>query len=285
MSKCTQLSSSLFASINAPDSRINLLIGAKKFTEGWNSFRVTTLGLMNVGKSEGSQIIQLFGRGVRLWGKDFSLKRSKALAGRHPERLAILEKLYVFGLKADYMDRFREFLDAEGVPPQTIEIAIPIVKRTWPSRLRVLRPVGFDFKGEKPTLEAWPGARPPRIVLDWYPRIAALIGKGEATEDGQATKHLGKLTPGHLAFLDFDEIYFELLKFKNEKGWYNLTIQRDAVTALLQDHSWYTLLIPPEILGCYRVREPVLPQPLPLHRVHRRPHRKTLFAQQRPPRC
>ena len=57
---------SLFSDINRSDSRINILIGAKKFIEGWDSWRVTAMGLLNVGKNEGSQIIQLFGRGVRL---------------------------------------------------------------------------------------------------------------------------------------------------------------------------------------------------------------------------
>lgn len=46
------------------DSSVNTLIGSKRFTEGWNSRRVSTMGLMNVGSTEGSQISQLFGRGV-----------------------------------------------------------------------------------------------------------------------------------------------------------------------------------------------------------------------------
>ena len=71
-----QFSGSLFHQINQPQSKVHLLIGSKKFTEGWNSWRVSTMGLMNVGKSEGAQIIQLFGRGVRLKGYDLSLKRS-----------------------------------------------------------------------------------------------------------------------------------------------------------------------------------------------------------------
>ena len=53
-----------------------VLIGSKKFTEGWSSWRVSTMGLMNVGQGEGAQIIQLFGRGVRLKGHCMSLKRS-----------------------------------------------------------------------------------------------------------------------------------------------------------------------------------------------------------------
>ncbi len=71
-----EFSGSLFHEINKPDSTVNLLIGSKKFTEGWNSWRVSTMALMNVGATEGSQIIQLFGRGVRLQGYDLSLKRS-----------------------------------------------------------------------------------------------------------------------------------------------------------------------------------------------------------------
>jgi len=245
-----ELSSSLFATINAPLSSINILMGAKKFSEGWNSFRVTTLGLMNVGKSEGAQIIQLFGRGVRLWGKDFTLKRSKALHGRHPEHLPSLEKLYVFGLKADYMDRFREFLDAEGVPPETIELFLPIVKASWPSSLRVLRPVGFDFKknGEKPTLDKWPGGQPPRVVLDWYPRVFSLRPTDDSADEGTATKNEGKLTSAHLAFMNLEPIYFELQQLKSEKGWYNLSLHKEKVPELLYDQTWYTLFIPPEIL-------------------------------------
>src|SRR4029079_12483746 len=72
----SEFSSSLFHAINTPQSTVNLLIGSKKFTEGWNSWRVSTMGLMNVGQTEGSQIIQLFGRGVRLKGYGRTLKRS-----------------------------------------------------------------------------------------------------------------------------------------------------------------------------------------------------------------
>lgn len=67
-------SDSLFDWINEKNSLINLLIGSKKFTEWRSSRRVSTMGLMNIGRSEWSQIIQLFGRGVRLKWYDMSLK-------------------------------------------------------------------------------------------------------------------------------------------------------------------------------------------------------------------
>src|SRR5699024_2235814 len=91
-----EFSTSYFHEINNEESMINLLIGSRKFTEGWSSWRVSTMGLMNLGRSEGSQIIQMFGRGVRLKGHDFSLKRSEALKGEVeyvPKYLHILETL------------------------------------------------------------------------------------------------------------------------------------------------------------------------------------------------
>ena len=70
---------SMFDEIKSETSTINVLIGSKKFTEGWDCFRVSTMGLMNIGRSEGSEIIQLFGRGVRLKGYEKCLKCSSAL--------------------------------------------------------------------------------------------------------------------------------------------------------------------------------------------------------------
>jgi hypothetical protein len=61
----------MFSSVKDSSSPVNLLIGSKKFVEGWDCWRVSTMGLMHVGRSEGTQIIQLFGRGVRLKGYEF----------------------------------------------------------------------------------------------------------------------------------------------------------------------------------------------------------------------
>jgi len=97
------ISDSLFAGINEPDTTINILIGAKKFMEGWNSWRVSNMGLLNIGRSEGSDIIQLFGRGVRLRGKHLSLKRSTALDGEHPKYMGRLATLNIFAVRANYM--------------------------------------------------------------------------------------------------------------------------------------------------------------------------------------
>ena len=129
-----EFSGSLFHEINKPDSTVNLLIGSKKFTEGWNSWRVSTMGLMNVGQTEGSQIIQLFGRGVRLKGFDLSLKRSskEQLPDdiERPKHIGVLETLSIFGIRADYMAQFRDFLEEEGLPTNDdrLEFLLPVIK-------------------------------------------------------------------------------------------------------------------------------------------------------------
>ncbi|MCV4698557.1 hypothetical protein OFB92_36145, partial [Escherichia coli] len=50
----------------------------------------------------------------------------------------------------------------------------------------------------------------------------------------------------HLAFLDFDAIYFELQQFKNERAWHNLNLSRASLAPLLGQKDWYVLHIPRE---------------------------------------
>ena len=121
------ISGSLFSNINRADTTVEILVGAKKFMEGWNSWRVTNMGLLNIGKREGSQIVQLFGRGIRLRGRDHTLKRSSMLDGSHPEYIKPLETLNIFALHANYMAHFRDYLEREGALVHgTIEIQLPI---------------------------------------------------------------------------------------------------------------------------------------------------------------
>lgn len=263
---------SLFNAINDRDSRLSLLIGSRRFTEGWNSWRVSTLGLMKIGQSEGAQIIQLFGRGVRLKGHDWSLKRSKALRLPadivRPRHLALLETLNVFGIHADYMAQFKQFLEDEGLPPEreTEEIALPVLRNLGTHKLKVvrLRPEIDGVRTEQGAafrrLAPVPELAPPqgeadlwllrhRVQLNWYPKIQAMKAAGLAGGDGVAALEQGRLTPQHVALLDLDRAWFALLRHKNERQWHNFNIPRAAVDRLLAEHDWYTLQIPAAMLA------------------------------------
>jgi len=248
-----EFSGSLFRGLNDRTSRVNLLVGSKKFSEGWSSWRVSTMGLMNIGKKEGAQIIQLFGRGVRLKGKDFCLKRTREALGRSaPSDIDKLETLNIFGVRADYMRQFKEYLEDEGLPSNEdrIEIVLPVIKNLGTQKLKTVRlKEGVDFKrqGPKPTLglpddhlKKYP------IVLDWYPKIQAMVsGKGQMMPQ-QAQKKNNWIEEKHLAFMDMDAIYFAMQEFKYEKNLYNLNLSREEIAALLKSRDWYRLQIPEE---------------------------------------
>lgn len=251
----SEFSEAMFASVKDSISPINLLIGSKKFVEGWDCWRVSTMGLMHVGKSEGTQIIQLFGRGVRLKGFEWSLKRSGHVnAPVRPEFIEELETLNVFGIEADFMERFREFLKEEGLPGNERRkiITIPLnVTYNFGKKLKILRPKRkrsdgreYDFKkdGPVPTIGEIPSYLIDNpVIADWYPRIQSLQSRQSDLPGG---KHQTSLGERHLALLDYDALFFELERFKRERSWYNLNVSKEGIRKLLLNSAWYTLYIP-----------------------------------------
>ncbi len=258
---------SLFKGINRDDSPINLLVGSRKFTEGWNSWRVSSIGLMRMGKGEGTQIIQLFGRGVRLRGYQMSLRRSSVLAQTplKPKNLRQVETLQVFGVKATYMNQFRDWIFSEVPEAQEKQVwELPVVE-TRPERtlrtlklkdeidgVRVERGQAFRRLGPLVLLrpphktnaeDAW--LRRHKTRLNWLPRIRGLTAQnrrvtaaiGEKTElpDQRFTKL-------HVAMLDIDELFFGLEAFKATRGLDRLYADKASIRALLNDHhDWYLL--------------------------------------------
>jgi len=244
-------SESLFRKINDEDGGINLLIGSKKFTEGWNSWRVSTMGLMNIGRREGSEIIQLFGRGVRLKGYEFCLKRSKEVRGvPKPDFITTCETLNIFGVRADYMQQFKEFLEEEGLPAEVEEFVLPAIRNLGKVKLKVPSVSNdVNFKKEKKTTLATPPEmltkRP--FTLDWYPKIQAIVSEAHkgAFADGEKYE-VWRLEERHLAFVNWDEIFFELVRFKNERSWYNFNLNKPLMKELVLEGGWFKLQIPEE---------------------------------------
>lgn len=245
----------LFAKLSESASPVNLLIGSRRFVAGWDSWRVSTLGLMRVGRSEGSQIIQLFGRGVRLKGYDWSLKRSRYTdAPVHPRHIELLETLGVFGVRSDYMQDFRSYLATEGLPGNerttTFEVPMNLVY-DFGTKLKVLRPKKkradgreYDFRRDGARLVLGP---PPAhfraVTVDWYPRIQSVVSHGS---DAEVQKNTAKLQPAHLAFVDWGAVGRVLETFRLVRGFHTLGIDPERLPALFESgkDGWYTLTIP-----------------------------------------
>ncbi len=241
--------SSLFKTINNTSSNLNILIGSKKFSEGWSSWRVSTMGLMNIGKKEGSQIIQLFGRGVRLKGYEYCLKRSRAIKGKELERkYQAVETLNIFGLQANYMKEFKAYLKEEGVPTdERVEFVLPLIydKNYKTKKLKVLDlQEGKDFKREvKLDLEYCDtSAINKKVVLSLYRQVDMLESESRGGDKLELNSEI--LQAEHLSFINIDNLFFALQQFKNEKGWSNINISKIAIDDLINRTDWYRLFIP-----------------------------------------
>ena len=115
---------------------------------------------------------------------------------------------------------------------------------------RRLGPIPTLSKPDPAKEEATAYLQKNQVVLNWYPKIQAMKSGGVAGGDVEAAPNQAHLTARHIAFLDIDRLYFELERFKAERGWYNLNLSADGIANLLADQSWYQLLIPAEELAC-----------------------------------
>lgn len=230
------VSRSIFEKINSRGSDIHILIGARKFIEGWNSWRVSSMGLLNIGRNEGSQIIQLFGRGVRLRGKDMCLKRSSALAeDSRPKHIELLETLNVFAVRADYMGEFRKYLEREGVETEPqIRVWVPVEpnKELLDRRLLIVPKVPEDrsFTDRPLLLEPDEGVE---AVVDLSARAeVAESGRGGLRVSGARSGVESRVPAQSLELVDWQKSYFDILDYKERKGFTNLVIRPDVLRAV-----------------------------------------------------
>lgn len=231
-----RVTTSQFSLVERVDSPINVLIGAKKFIEGWSCWRVSSMGLLNVGRGQGPQVIQLFGRGVRLKGEAMSLKRTILPVGQTPDVVGLrhLETLYIFGWNADYIRLFRETLEREDVG-QEFPLRVRL-EEPWPQdKLPVPQTqAGFDVGALTWTL----AADGPVVSLDLTPKLAVLSGAegGPQVLAGRAGRpmQLDFSQPGYADLLDWGNLYQQMLTYKQSHGYGNLFVPRNALPDLLR---------------------------------------------------
>lgn len=226
------VSQSLFGALSDQSSNpINLLIGARKFIEGWNNFRVSGIGLINFGRAKGAQIIQLFGRGVRLRGRDGSLKRSQNQADA-PATIHLNETLNIFGLRADYMRRFNEDLHKEGIATKTETFSFPTVITHDLATLQLLT---LQRKANIPAfqtqsifyLEADPTM--PTISLDFASKRFSAVGDAVSQVVSVCKPFM---LHSFADWIDWSVIYRHLQQARREKQYTNLHIERESLPNL-----------------------------------------------------
>ena len=240
------LNGSLFERINEPGSTVEVLVGSRKFIEGWNSWRVSNMGLLNIGRGEGSQIIQLFGRGVRLRGRNLSLKRSAKFAGEsHPDYIRLLETLNIFAVRANYMGAFRDYLESEGIDtndPVELPLFIRLNQDFLGKGLVIPRlDEGRDFVTEETVLLERSDAvqTPVSVVMSATVQQTSSqqmdVRQHETIEPNVASSGDERRIPADsLDLVDWNQTYLTLLEHKGAGGFSNLLIRPGGLRGILE---------------------------------------------------
>jgi hypothetical protein len=226
---------SLFENINKTND-INMIIGAKKFIEGWDTYRASTFSLLYIGQSEGSQIIQLFGRGVRLKGVNNSLKRSNI----EDPKINSVQTIYIYGINADYLRIFRDIINNENslYIVRNIKTRKDVYKNA--QDLPIIKAnIDYNKFYSKPIFVQDINVR---LNIDLIPR-AVRIESQKSTLNDTINIEPYKLEKDILDAIDWDNIYLKLLEFKDEMDYYNIIIDIKKIKEFIYSKK-YDLYIP-----------------------------------------
>ncbi|MFB6200131.1 MAG: DEAD/DEAH box helicase family protein [Candidatus Nanohaloarchaea archaeon] len=237
---------SLFDNIDSEDSDVNVLIGAKKFVEGWDSYRVSNMGLMRVGKSEGSEIIQIFGRGIRLKGLNNSLKRSSAMElsqGRAPEGIEILERLNVFGVEASYIEEFEDKLEEENIK-KFVERSLDtqVDSDLVDNNLKVPR-VKDDVEYNVETTDKLEIDNAHAPTVDLYPQVRVLRSEDESGLEVDKQKFSADDEKFGLKLVDWDSIFMDIVEYKESRDYSNTVLEKESLREIIEENH-FTLRCP-----------------------------------------
>lgn len=178
-----------------------------------------------------------------------------------------LETLNIFGVRASYMAAFKDYLREEGTTPsdEILQLDFPTKANLPKIKLKTLalkdgykgnQKLGFKRKvfPELYTIPEQfidpttgkPKIKPPRIVLDLYPRIEALSSKDkEVTAGAMDVRNEGKLSAELFPVFDWDRIYLALQDYKLQRSWSNLRLDRQKlINFCTSEQDWYTLFVP-----------------------------------------
>lgn len=262
---------SLFNRIDNPNTDVDMLLGSKKFAEGWDSTRPSTLGLLNLGRSKGPLVVQIFGRGVRVTGKNADGKRSMSVEQPHQYQVSRLETLDVFGVRADYIEVFRDHLKSERVSvDNTIDIPLQVSTTDIDSKpsteLKIPEFNDVIHTENIPTVELTNviknGLQCTEEDSIPEPSIQVkLTGKrftsntetevestvyNHTLEDIKLKLNNEWVTVG-TSIIDTDAVLNHVIEYKQDHGYSNIIVNRDAIELVLSSQN-YTIQAPKHYL-------------------------------------
>lgn len=270
-------STSLFDRIDSKNSSVDILIGSKKFAEGWDSTRPSTLGLLNLGRSEGPLVVQMFGRGVRVNGKNKNGKRASMKNIQQSKKFQIsrLETLDVFGIRAEYIETFREHLEKERTEINDVKtVSVDVNKPTTDSDLKVpkfekdtaedeIPIVSLDKIIKEDKMNALLNVESDEEYIPDKPYLKIQTSGSRLSVEGkreyESKKKQYKVEDfeididsldinienknAKLQLLDWDDIWQSSIRYKNDRGYDEIVIEKSAVSKFFKQGN-YELYLP-----------------------------------------
>ena len=238
------LSSSLFAALDVPGSRLNVLVGSRRFAEGWDNYRASSLTLLRLGQGEGSLIIQMFGRVVRFTGVKGNGKRLE----NPPKVIAPLQTAYIYGLKSGYLNAFLQGLTDNGVSKVTHVDGKVRPLDPFPPLLQTIiaeAPPAHDFQVSAVGSGWLQGANPIRLSLA-ASVSSSTLNAGEVSQFNDAIgRDLTDEFRKYRSLIDVDALYCHLVDFRRQQhGWWNFVFDRESITAALNSDRYVIFGLP-----------------------------------------
>lgn len=175
----------------------------------------------------------MFGRGVPLKGWNMSLKRHRESGAPLPAdggQLAELETLRIFGLRAQYMETFRDLLQKDGISMEQTRISLPVTwnfaRQNLKQNLKIIRiqeGLHDERSDDRPVLPGPGDPDSPVVEMDLYSQLQSVQSGGDG-ETGPMGKAPVKTKAHHIALLNRERIYDKLLARKRRRNWHNLTM-------------------------------------------------------------
>jgi hypothetical protein len=228
---------SLFASLSEPVSDIHILIGSRRFAEGWDNYRPSSLTLLRLGVKEGSLIIQMFGRVVRFAGTNGDGKR---LISPKPQKKP-LQTAYIYGLRSSYLEAFLNGLYANGVPEpvgKSCDFKKELPEDVTLHSVKTITPKPAEFlvhiAGKR-----WLGQiNKVKLSLTAAVYTSAITRDGVRTEKGTMGQDMTGEFKDRLRYVDLDRLYLELVEMKRQRGWWNFSFEFDAILEALNSDEY-----------------------------------------------
>ena len=180
-----------------------------------------------------------------------SLKRSSKILGVHPPYIEILETLKIFGVQANYLKQFKDYIDKEVDP--IYNLAFETTRdhlKPFPEDLYTITlEEDYSFKqhlfefDHKAFIESQS-----YLTIDLLPKTDIIDSREIEHLAPTKDKEEQYIEEETLELLDWNQIYYEILDHKKTRDLYNIHIKKESLKPIIENQR-YVLYCDPNLVN------------------------------------